>query len=389
MRIVTAREQVEMLLPWREASPWSSAPGDPTYRIPVPDLKRHRQFNPAVTTPEQMHDSLWTQRFDGSGEYRKPRENGFSSGGGDERSREDELVEGFESGSKLPPVEVVTDGQRAILSDGNHRLEVADMLSHPDLESYIHYSPHESLGFSAETIDPHSALGKHIDRLVQSHPYQPIDGAPSTRYVFRKHPETGRWQRGIPDHGTPHVVDTDDYLEQMRQHFPPGTFDDGLGNYYDVDFGNGFGPVHQRRLHAQMRRQAGATQDWYATNPQLSRPDRPALDAAYAGALKQHRYPDEIDFPLYHGSAADFAPGDLISSGHPGNFVRRMKHVYVSDAPEKSHQYGGKVYEVRPTGPIGHRRDARPEQGYYASEWPMQVVRQVPIDEYADRKGSL
>jgi hypothetical protein len=93
--------------------------------------------------------------------------------------------------------------------------------------------------------------------------------------------------------------------------------------------------------------------------------------------LKQAKYPDEVNFPLYHSSSADFKPGDFIEPGHPGNFVRRMKHVYASDAPAPGKQYGGNVYEVRPTGPIGHRADARKEQGYYASEWPFQVVRKV------------
>jgi len=134
---------------------------------------------------------------------------------------------------------------------------------------------------------------------------------------------------------------------------------------------------------------ASATQDWLAENPLLSRPQNPYADKSSAGTLRKHRYPDEVDFPLYHGTSAQLQPGDLVSAGHPGNFVRRMKHVYVSDAPERSHQYGGTVYEVTPTGPIGHRRDARPEQGYYASEWPMKVVRLVPTEEYADRLGRL
>lgn len=117
----------------------------------------------------------------------------------------------------------------------------------------------------------------------------------------------------------------------------------------------------------------------------LSRPTGESAafrDKQLAGTLKKHQYPDEVDIKLYHGSRQDFAPGELVEPGMPGNFVRRMKHVYASDAPEKSHQYGGKVYEIRPLGPIGHRADAREKDGYYASEWPFEVVRQVPVDEY-------
>jgi hypothetical protein len=33
--------------------------------------------------------------------------------------------------------------------------------------------------------------------MVQNHPYKPYDDDPNTRYVFRQHPETGQWQRGV------------------------------------------------------------------------------------------------------------------------------------------------------------------------------------------------
>lgn len=111
---------------------------------------------------------------------------------------------------------------------------------------------------------------------------------------------------------------------------------------------------------------------------QMNRPALPSMDKMMAGTLTQHQYPDEVKFPLYHGSKADFRPGDLVEPGHPGNFVRRMTHVYAATTPEGARQYGsGKVYEVSPLGPIGHRRDAKAENGYYASEWPLKVIRRV------------
>lgn len=113
---------------------------------------------------------------------------------------------------------------------------------------------------------------------------------------------------------------------------------------------------------------------------QLSRPTGEAAafrDKQLTGTLKGAEYPDERQTSLYHGTRADLKPGDLIEPGHPGNFVRRMKHVYAADKPEGATQYGANLYEVVPTGPVGHRADARAEMGYYASEWPLQVVRKI------------
>jgi hypothetical protein len=257
--VVTARQQVEMLLPWlREASPWSSKPGDPTYQVPTQDLLRHRQFNPAITTPKDMHDSLWTKAWSGQKEgpshYRNDvYDSGFTSGGGSEGSQNDEsLVDAFESGNahKLPPTEITTNGSGALLTDGNHRAEVADMMSQPELSSYIHYDPHQSDSMFNEKVDPNSGLGKHIDNLVQNHPYQPVDGGPTTDAVFKRHPETGRWQRGLVDHSGPQFVDTPEYAQQMQQHVP-GYKHDGLGTYFPVDFGNGPELTHERHLYAR------------------------------------------------------------------------------------------------------------------------------------------
>jgi hypothetical protein len=110
--------------------------------------------------------------------------------------------------------------------------------------------------------------------------------------------------------------------------------------------------------------------------------------------IKQVRHSADMPVPLYHGTSAKFEPGDLISPGHPGNFVRRMKHVYAVEDPEHAQRYGWhglgsdwdktkgneqerhpRVYEVRPTGPYGHRSDARGQN--WASEEPLQVVREV------------
>jgi len=249
----------------REATPWYSKPGDPVYRIPTQDLRRHRQFNPSIETPEQMFHNNYKMLEDMQGPYmvRNRRPDGFSSGGSSEDSTEDGLVEAFESGAKLPPTEIYTNGPYAFLSDGNHRVNVADMLGHPDLDSYIYYDPHRSDdlfddGFMEDNydpgtskVDPESELGRQIHKIVQNHPYKPVEGAPSTKHVFRRHPETGEWQRGKMNLASPPwIVDSDDYAHQMASEVP-GFKHDGLGNYYEVDWGNGPEITHQRHLHAR------------------------------------------------------------------------------------------------------------------------------------------
>jgi hypothetical protein len=70
--------------------------------------------------------------------------------------------------------------------------------------------------------------------------------------VFRQHPDTGQWQRGRVDHHSPaQYVDDDDYAQQMKDN-TPGYKHDGLGTYYDVDWGNGGNELtHQRHLYAR------------------------------------------------------------------------------------------------------------------------------------------
>lgn len=118
----------------------------------------------------------------------------------------------------------------------------------------------------------------------------------------------------------------------------------------------------------------------------------------YGTGIKQVRHSQDMPNPLYHGTSQEFQPGDLIEPGHPGNFVRRMKHVYATESPEEAQKYGWggasrengripRVYEVKPTGPYGHRSDAKGEN--WASEHPWQVVREVWNRPWEEKKEAM
>lgn len=91
--------------------------------------------------------------------------------------------------------------------------------------------------------------------------------------------------------------------------------------------------------------------------------------------IKQLRHPDDMPTPLYHGTRREIPEGAQIEPGHPGNFVKRMKHVYMADDPEEAAKYAGPyghVYQVQPTGLYGHRSDAKGAS--WATEDPVDIV---------------
>ena len=69
------------------------------------------------------------------------------------------------------------------------------------------------------------------------------------------------------------------------------------------------------------------------------------------------------EWPLYHGTRADLAPGDLIEPGHPPNFGKQDRtttYVYLTrtldaatwGAELAAGEGPGRIYVVEPTGPI-------------------------------------
>jgi len=413
-KIVTAREQAEMLTPWqREAAPWFSKPGDQTYQVPTSDLLKHRQFNPSPSTPEDMFNTLYRTPWSSDGDaqpYRRPGDTDFHSGGGDEGSRNsDDIVDAFESGQghKLPPVEVSTNGVGATLTDGNHRAETADMMSQPDMASYINYNPHamDDDDFEAP-VDHDTALGKHIQQLVQNHPYEQVgDEYPTTRYVFRQHPETGQWQRGRVDHHSPpQYVSDDDYAQQMKDSVP-GYKHDGLGTYHDVDWGNGNELTHQRHLHARrtitasdddyhMQHRApgpdgsgfplhdmtgeatggelgGVPADWmthphYYSYGEVSKPETRKVQQMYQRTQGNPDAPVDVYRALPHGKT-NFNTGDWVTP----SLEYARQHAQHPDDPSQDMPV---IKSTVPASHLWHNGDSYYEMGYHGPSHPGQVV---------------
>jgi hypothetical protein len=87
------------------------------------------------------------------------------------------------------------------------------------------------------------------------------------------------------------------------------------------------------------------------------------------------RHPDDVPSEMYHGTPRQIPEGAQIEPGHPGNFVKRMSHTYMTEDPAEARNYAGPdgaVYRVQPTGFYGHRRDARGTA--WATSDPLKIV---------------
>jgi 8-oxo-dGTP pyrophosphatase MutT (NUDIX family)/GNAT superfamily N-acetyltransferase len=105
---------------------------------------------------------------------------------------------------------------------------------------------------------------------------------------------------------------------------------------------------------------------------------------------------------LYHGGRHQYPlqPGDLITPGHPSNWPeqtgdKQREHVYATDdlqeatgfAEQAKTPHPGRVYEVRPTGPLHPdieemHEDMESRGNSYRSRHPLRVVREVrPFNE--------
>ena len=103
---------------------------------------------------------------------------------------------------------------------------------------------------------------------------------------------------------------------------------------------------------------------------------------------------DESSQPLYHGTKADLAPGDLIETGRNSNYGsnRKAAWVYLTATLDAAAwgaelalgQGRGRIYIVEPTGPIeddpnltDKRFPGNPTMSYRTKD-PLRVVGEVP-----------
>jgi GNAT superfamily N-acetyltransferase/8-oxo-dGTP pyrophosphatase MutT (NUDIX family) len=154
----------------------------------------------------------------------------------------------------------------------------------------------------------------------------------------------------------------------------------GAANITDPDRHN---DAAARHTSARARRENGWTYEKSdgLFNPIVATGPEGQSDKYYGTGLTQVRHPDHMPTPLYHGTRRKIE-GDQIVPGRPGNFVKRMKHVYMTDDANEARHYAGPhgaVYEVHPTGFYGHRSDAKGVS--WASEDPLDIVRKVPREE--------
>lgn len=121
MRIITAREQAEMALPWRQATERTAA---------------GRRF----TDDYQLigHDYFPT---DVVSQYMMRKEEGF----GDEKSPLYEmqgkppLSQQISDNGYEKPVELFTDGRAGYIGDGHHRIDIARQLGHSHVPVQVYW----------------------------------------------------------------------------------------------------------------------------------------------------------------------------------------------------------------------------------------------------------
>lgn len=229
-------------------------------RIQVPEDQRGQSIATSMFDfakqhePRLHHSDILTEDGRGWSEYEQSRDKSpmpkrFAMPtvyhGTDPKSAQSILQNGFSPGGWGDKSFFSTEPQDAA-SYGESLLSV-DI---PD-DEWERTERHPWMHHETAEIDPHRLQELGIKpRLLDEVPHRPLTGPPVWPKVYRKNPDQ-TWQEGRPVDQVARQIDTDDDLTQMRgvPDWPKGTFDAGTGTYWDVDFGDGPIPVHQRDLY--------------------------------------------------------------------------------------------------------------------------------------------
>jgi hypothetical protein len=319
----------------------------------------------------------------------------------DEKERLQGLEHGYDHGARIPPIVVVRHGGHHIIADGSHRAAIAADRGDTHIPAFVT----ERTVFPNKTTSRKTSSGclvRHADGRQRyyhgtAEVFQPGDlldpsyelgGRRGKSYAFvttdldaaHNYAKHKAWSKGMFDPSAgPHAYEVE----------PTGPVekDDTVDNQFAA-----WRSRHPFRVVREVPSTARKKAN-YLPFPVIRGPNGEPDEYPGTG-IKQVRHSKDMPVPLYHGTSSRFEPGDHIAPGHPGNFVRRMKHVYATESPEEAQRYGWhglgqdwdktqgneqdrhpRVYEVRPTGPYGHRSDAKGST--WASEEPLEVVREV------------
>lgn len=244
-----------------------------------------------------------------------------------------------------------------------HALSVAagQRLSEDDAAGFPSSTPHYYNHVAKAYEDAAHAISKAENRTVAPHQVQ----ATTWLVRIRHNQAEDRELRGGGGKGR--VKNQENQLNQWRELHPkllPGGAGQNnmhMSSRYEYDSPTGWRYNTSIRGRVKTTSPEGAEEEHWTS--------------LIGNGLTHHRHPQDMPVPLYHGTPRQIPEGGQIEPGHPGNFVRRMKHVYMVEDPDIARRYAGPdghVYQVQPTGWYGHRSDATAPN--WASESPLDIV---------------
>lgn len=152
--ILTARDQVALLAPWRRRamSYWVADGTEPVHHIPTAEILGYRPFDPRNPPNIKTHQHEPADHWligDEESHMDKPWQDEQDFNDSDEPPFRPSLTESVRSEGIRTPVEILTDGKRAYLGDGVHRSTVAHELGMTHVPAHVIHVKPDDLDFYA------------------------------------------------------------------------------------------------------------------------------------------------------------------------------------------------------------------------------------------------